>query len=397
LNKLVVELKNTTPLLVGWYTPRRADIRGLRTTEIKGIWRWWARAFIGGALYDEGLLNGVGTNDVLLRPSKKEVECIAKLVGIELGLGLAIARESQASRFTIYVEPLDSITPKDMRDRWRRISLLTIKKSVEGFDASHRFRLNVEWSRDFRYRLTALKILLIALQFTGVGKGSRRGLGSLDVVSISPSLEERDLRSLVREAYDECSELVRRHTKTYGARSSGNKAVELPPLPVVSKRTTSEVPVAEMKVFRDVHRGRFEDVHNFFVRTERCRVLYYSPICHDELRKEKAAWFLGLPRFQKERTQRETGYKAEVERRASPIMLAFHTDKNKFGSGAFVTCFLSGDWPKKIEWHGDHTEKPEKLNINAEAVVNAYKVFSNEFLRYLRGLNVGHQVDAIWP
>lgn len=44
---ITIEVVNSTPLLVGWYDPNLVDPLGLRTTEIKGIWRWWARAIIG--------------------------------------------------------------------------------------------------------------------------------------------------------------------------------------------------------------------------------------------------------------------------------------------------------------------------------------------------------------
>ncbi|HEU97784.1 MAG TPA: CRISPR-associated protein Cmr1, partial [Fervidicoccus fontis] len=72
---LRLKVTNFTPLLVGWYEPNIVDPIGLRPTELKGIWRWWARAFACGVLYDGG------SNPL---PSD-----LVKIVGKDLGLGYA--------------------------------------------------------------------------------------------------------------------------------------------------------------------------------------------------------------------------------------------------------------------------------------------------------------------
>ncbi|MCS7099859.1 MAG: hypothetical protein NZ925_05920, partial [Sulfolobales archaeon] len=123
MNRVEITVVNATPLLVGWYRPELPDPRGLRATEIKGIWRWWARAFVGGALFDLGLLKGSRTKDVLLAPTKDEIECVAKIVGEELGLGMAMGRVSRPSKFSIVVEPLEGPTAerlkKDKLGEWK--------------------------------------------------------------------------------------------------------------------------------------------------------------------------------------------------------------------------------------------------------------------------------------
>jgi CRISPR-associated protein Cmr1 len=65
---LVLEVTNSTPMLTGWYSPELVDPQGLRVTEVKGVWRWWARAVIGGALYDECMLVGECRGGILNRP-----------------------------------------------------------------------------------------------------------------------------------------------------------------------------------------------------------------------------------------------------------------------------------------------------------------------------------------
>jgi CRISPR-associated protein Cmr1 len=47
-----------TPMIVGWFEPGQLDPLGVRATEVKGLWRWWARAFVAGAMYDLGLFEG---------------------------------------------------------------------------------------------------------------------------------------------------------------------------------------------------------------------------------------------------------------------------------------------------------------------------------------------------
>lgn len=403
MGKLVLEVENSTPLLVGWYRPELADPQGIRPTEVKGLWRWWARAFVGGALYDQGLLSGVPSKGVLLKPSKWEVELLAGLVGAELGLGLAVAGRSQASKFSLYVEPLGRVSPTAVGDSWQRVRLLRLgNRRLEGIEAGRRFRLYVEWGKDFKYLGTALKILLVALQFTGLGKGSRRGLGSLDVVSVNQQGidigELRDLKSLVKEVYDEClelvtaSKLVREYADRGRERGPPPTGTALPPLPVVSKSRVLEAPVASMKVLGDVPSARFVDVHNFFVRTERCRVLYGNPKCYDDLRQRYLAWFLGLPR-----SQRGTGYITAVDRRASPVTLALHTSRNKFGGGAFVAVFLSGDWPQQVEWSGGYPRQKIAIQIGTKAIVDACSGFSAEFSSYLSKLGIGQKEVTVWP
>ena len=442
MGKLEIVLENSTPLLVGWYRPELADPRGLRPTEVKGLWRWWARAFLGGVLYDNGILKGRVGSHVLLRPTPNEVKLISKLVGEMLGLGMAIGGESCASKFTLYIEPPKEVSPKDIGkylQKYQRVRLLTLgrrergagseasatssdkvlrggegeEKTIEGLDSGVRFKLHVEWDNERapKYLETALSILLVALQFTGVGKGSRRGLGSLDIISIStkswktPELWNlKDLRKLFDKIYEDCEEIVKdsRLVEKYSLKEKAvsDEGIQLPPFPVVSNKKSvsrepgAKVPVTKAYVVRDADRQMFMKmfmrVHNFFLRSERCSVLYGTPKCRDDLRHNLDAWFLGLPR-----EQRGTGYRTEVSRRASPVLLAFHTDDNLFGKGAFVSVFLSGDWPKKVEWRGGRSGQRLK-RVDGMAIVNAYSVFNKEFLEYLSKIGVGKEMEYVW-
>lgn len=416
LGRVTLELKNSTPMLVGWFDPEEVDPIGLRPSEIKGLWRWWGRAFVSGVLYDNDLLRGEDGREVLRRPLKKEVVLISKIVGEGLGLGMAIERLSLASRFTLYVEPLREIRPQSTGDReneWQRIKLLTIKRRLKYIPVNTSFRLYIEWRRGFKGLETALKILIVSLQFTGVGKGSRRGLGSLDIVSYSTKdlrldLERRSIQELFKEIYEECSQLVNEYVKRESIKSTGEKRT-LPPMPVISREKIAgegfSAPVTEAKIYQNVDVRHFVRVHNFFVRSERCKVLYNNYICDDDLKKNLHAWFLGLPRSQRRSRGDVTGYiiKArDIHRRPSPVTLALHTSSNHFGRGAYIATFLSGDWPRKLEWYRIVSEDSEEIErkeieINDNEILRAYRDFSKEFNEYLNRLRIGQGVTVVWP
>jgi len=78
-SNITIELKLSTPASIGWYNPNIQDPLGLRPAEIKGLWRWWCRTCIAGAMYELGLLKGLSTSDIFLKPSKEEVKAIKLL------------------------------------------------------------------------------------------------------------------------------------------------------------------------------------------------------------------------------------------------------------------------------------------------------------------------------
>ncbi|MEM1560327.1 MAG: type III-B CRISPR module RAMP protein Cmr1 [Ignisphaera sp.] len=391
---LKLKLKNTTPLLVGWHDPYKQDPMGIRATEIKGLWRWWCRAFIAGAMYDQNMLSGKDGEDVHLIPSDEEAEAISCFVGKILGLGYAGKKGAESSRFKLSIQASTNVSGsivKFQRDKvkYQRIRLLTLNKVVEGISQGHEFILSVEKVRE-EYKDAedlALKILIASLQLSGVGKGSRRGLGSLDIVSMKygDALEkdkdmlkgvDNDIGTLIKHVYKKSIEIVnnKKYQEICGIKSikqATNKV--LPPLPAVSKGAFKLYKV-DAKNDRD-----FIQIHQFFVRTERCMVIQGKRICKDEpIRKTHSAWFLGLPREQK-----ATGYiivSKSVVRRASPIFTTYHTSDNVFGPGIFVTVFLSGDWPKQLRWIGDDKQS---ISIDVNKIEEAHETFVKGFKDYL--------------
>jgi CRISPR-associated protein Cmr1 len=399
----VIQVRNTTPLLVGWYEPTKSDPTGLRPSEIKGLWNWWARAFIAGAMYDLGLLHGRKDRDVLLRPRKEEAEAIACIVGKVLGLGYVGEAGSEASRFTMYTELATpgSIAPKRFRDNLQRVRLLSLgDRAVEGYDRGAFFRIVVK-KRVSRYQaeeLTALKILVASLELSGVGKGARRGLGSLDVKP-PDVVRERSIKSLIDDTYKECTEIVERArngrykecARFFEELKGAEQSAILPPLPCMSKKSIEGLSVSQVLLARGVG---FTALHNFFVRAERCRVLTGSTTCNDDLRSALAAWVLGLPRG-RERGER-TGYlirARDVSRRASPIILSYHERFNAYGDGTYITILASGDWPTQLEWTNGAVS--QAINVDFKTLISAYRVAISELESYLKKLNAS--VQRMWP
>jgi hypothetical protein len=92
----------------------------------------------------------------------------------------------------------------------------------------------------------AVKTLVLALQLMGVGKGSRRGLGSLDLTNVLiPRIRlPGNLRDLLDEVHGEAVDVVRRYARECSktmVRSCDKRS--LPPMPVVSKLTSKAVGV----------------------------------------------------------------------------------------------------------------------------------------------------------
>ena len=442
--KIEMEVVNSTPLLPGWYNPELVDPMGLRASEIKGIWRWWARAIIGGALYDNCMLVGESRDKdgIVRKPSRREAELISCLVGKILGLGYVGQKEAESSRFIIRIETLKKEVSRITRDseiarKYQRLNLLTRGKrppvELEYIPPLHskeaperaRFRIIVDRVRSGYADAEdlAAKILILALQLSGVGKGSRRGLGSLDIISLSGITIPDKLKDLLDSVYNDAIKVVNNHVKncpTPPAKLCDKRT--LPPLPVISKTSIQDINInvdingiTGIYVIKSSGKNleqMFCDIHNFFLRSERCKKLYGNPKCYDDLRINRLAWILGLPRRgkkkekeerRKEEREKDTGYKAiGVDRRASPIIISYHSEANMFERNVvFATIMMSGDWPKKIIWLGNEDEEQSSKGEDKEPDIDEVKIASaisiafGEFKGYVN--SAGYTLEKVWP
>ncbi len=382
-----IRVRNSTPLLVGWYRQDKVDPVGIRATEIKGLWRYWARAIIGGVLYDQGYLAGRHRDNICRVPDKYEVKAISCLIGRILGLGYVSEEGSEASRFKLFVEPStqikQSVIPKHHRDL-QGASLLIIKRKTEFIDSGAEFNIRVlkrsvpkQDKYDSLFRSgeeLAIKILVMALQLSGLGKGGRRGLGSLDIISLRGFSTQRSIRDLMSDIYSLASKIIEDpHTReickclTYLKRRSED---HLPPIPIISKRMIrNNINISSISIISQI---TSRDKHNFFLDF------------FDNIRKTNNGWFLGLPWRQKQTGKRDEGSK--ILRRASPIYIAYHEKNNLLGEGVYVTILLSADWPCRIT---------KDITVDEDKIINAYQIVWGELEDYLKKLNA--KKTQVWP
>ncbi|MEB3825695.1 MAG: hypothetical protein LRS47_03400 [Desulfurococcales archaeon] len=177
----------------------------------------------------------------------------------------------------------------------------------------------------------AVLSLIVLFHLGGLGKGSRRGLGSLDIRrwnNVDPSyIDPSNISSTLRRLSVTASNIVSRYP-------AGGSRGELPAIPAIAE-----------DVFR-LFRCKIEN-------PVRAAVEFSRAVLRPQLSIRHGAWILGLPR---------RGYKAGVSRRASPIMFSAHR-----GVG-FISAFYSSDWPNRIR-HGRHiisvTDEEIERHMNA--------------------------------
>jgi len=440
-----LELELETPLFAGGHEPQKLDeLWILRPSEVKGVWRWWARALVAGALYDAGQLKGEGKHGILKAPKPEEAREIAKIVGEEMGLGYADpqGKSSKASSYSLMVKLADTHMKESKKDYKRayeggpltigeikvnlqRLKLLALssrreketalssrpKWKIEYLAPGTRFRLRIEEQLPTRHEAVeaALLALSLALTLGGFGKGGRRGLGCFRIIKAKgPYATLFDKRMSVAERVMRAMNAVRKITRTEAVESERR---ELPPLPSVSARKLTAgytIGNSELRPFHVIEvRGddtiRFlENLHNFFLRGERAKRLLGNPKLPDVLRQNFNAWVLGLPREQQEPKKRqETGYKIEVEdvdRRASPLWLAVHDGI------AYLSVFVSADWPQKLTWRGikkernkeeKEIERTQPIPLDESRIAGAIVTAVEEFANYAE--KCGFRVNFIWP
>jgi len=327
-----LELRLETPLFAGGHDPLKLDeLWFLRPSGIKGVWRWWARALVAGALYDAGQLEGQAKSDILRAPTREEDSKIAEIVGIKMGLGYAgpQAKLSTASKYSLVVDAIGSIDrykriyrggPVQIRET-RRIDLqratllaLGLEKSqgIEYLVPGARFQLKVEEQLEATKEAVeaALSALSLALILSCFGKGGRRGLGCFEV---------RRARGRYAYLFDARVPIAERIWRGINAvrRLIGIKAVEsgqgtLPPLSSVSSRELAggyKVGDHILRLCQVIEvRGEAKprhletllgNLHNFFLRGYRTRKLFGDYCKPDTLRQRYVAWILGLPREQR--------------------------------------------------------------------------------------------------
>jgi CRISPR-associated protein Cmr1 len=437
-----LELQLETPLFAGGHEPLRLDeLWILRPSEIKGVWRWWARALAAGALYDAGQLKGESRErqGLLKAPTRDEANNISKIVGLKMGLGYADPQgmHSTASSYVLITEPIENIkkhhsklrfakdpktgqkhlviydpqTEKELPIGLQRLILLAMghereeRWEAECLTPGARFKLRVEERLpvDRKSAEAALAALSLALTFSGFGKGGRRGLGCFRVVRATG--EYAALFDAGVSVADKVTRAVNAARRVAEVRADESGAGELPPLPLVSARDLVggyAVRGRKLRPFQVIEvRGGdasrlLEELHNFFLRGVRAKKLLGSYREPDALRENWNAWVLGLPREQKKPKQGlETGYAilGVADRRPSPFFLAVHEGV------AYLSVFVSADWPAVLWWRDIDKirgrQRKKKILIDEMRVISAFATAIKEFVDYAE--RSGFEVKFVWP
>jgi CRISPR-associated protein Cmr1 len=373
-----------SPLLAGSYDPAQLDKRFyIRPASLKGLWRWWARAFVAGVLYERGCLHGVEGGGSVLKPTPDEAGAISRIVGIELGLGYAGEKEAMSSRFRLNVRVIrppnswyagrgHSVRVDNRYVNLQRMNLLSLSGRVE-YAVGGDFEISVDYSGTREVFNAGVGILATALTLSGIGKGSRKGLGSLDITKVA-GFDARQIREIIESVRQALARIVR---------NCGNRSPRPPPLPALTNAQLNGAPLAEVYSVS----LPLDHLHNFFLRSQRSKVTQRNYAANDLLRERLEAWVLGLPREQK-----GTGYTFDGDRRASTFMASYHTGRNIFGGTSFLTVLISGDWPSEIKWTGAGSQS---IKLDDDKIIAAYKDALDEFKEYTAKL--GGQIKRVWP
>jgi CRISPR-associated protein Cmr1 len=369
-----IDLTNITPTRIGGYNARpyskELDLpEGLRTSEVKGIWRWWLRATLAGALWDLGK-----------EPNKTTIkEMVNEILG----------STASASKFTL-TSPYAYSAAKKLDDLTKipRMRLILMKRRDESQDefnirsveekylyplgslkATLSLYEHASKPLDWSTRRIALGTLLLALLLHGIGAITRRGFGhfqlevkecvdelrdySGSIKAVNEARREDEMQGALNGLFnkvlqDAKQSLLQRNMLT----GLGPRPSRLPPFPSLS---------SDSRIFRlRIVNVKASDETSLLEKLGEVAMKLGWKRSLGLNKKEVGrvsggvldTWILGLPR-----EVRETGYSVlgHAGRRPSAITLA---PMKKLQQSFLVAVygFLSSDWPiGGLQWRGVET------------------------------------------
>jgi len=392
---LELKLTNESPVLLGGYDTQwerqinRISIsEGLRTQSLKGLWRWWMRAYLAGVMWDEGYTE----------IEKPVIKITDKLLG-------SAAEKGEASK--IKLKTLDESSTGDVIDgksqmarKYARIKFMTMKgreKISYAKTLTSRVILDVRMGIDLKdnEKKFATGSFLTALMLSGLGKASRRGFGTFHFQVENDQTRafteifrgyqienvEETLRRLIKTTYDSAKKLIEKHEYT----EQGGKIPPIPSLTLfkrIDRNPIFELIIAKGKSVDEA----IKDINDFCTRPMRLRKMGMGFRAQDNITKQRVAWVLGLPR-----AQRGTGYFSSVKRRASPFIFSAHSE------WLSASIFLSKDWGEspKLTWKSGRGGRSEREIYIQAGLLKAYSTVKTELQNYLKRL--GYEVVGVVP
>jgi CRISPR type III-B/RAMP module RAMP protein Cmr1 len=369
-----IELTNITHTMIGGYNARAYSkeldlMEGLRTSEVKGTWRWWLRAALAGALWD-----------LQKEPRQTVIRSIVKEI---------MGSTASASKITIaashpYVEGRKAVELRDIP----RMKLISMGKGDEAqehiiytpgsLNAALLIQERAGVKLDRTSRRMAFGTLLLAL-LQGVGAITRRGFGRfqvtissfadelrdyseiIDAINRAGNREEmqRQLEALCSKVLDDVKEKLQGSNmlETIAARSS-----RLPPIPSLSKDSQ----VFKLRVLDVKAREESELLQKLGTASMKVSWKAALGLNTRDIGGVLDTWILGLPR-----EVRKTGYSSTEGRRPSAIMFS---PIRKLEQSFLVAIFgfLSTDWPiDGLQWTSGTRGQYQVANISAARQLSA--------------------------
>ena len=388
-----IKLSNITPIRIGGYNAKPFShalnlMEIPRTQSIKGLWRWWARAILAGAiLHNKGSLpKSIGDID-------KEV---SKLLGS--------TKESSKLFIQITLEPnkISYISSSELKNI-PRVELVTMglkrdweKRIIEKYYKTLSLKVTIGTRKNIEESsndavMFALSSLIISIIFSGIGSITTRGFGKLKINNVESknqklSTEIINLDKLLKELYQKDNE----YDITKKLKDLILVSLEYASRYMSLERRVSDIKISEIPFYPtlllncDPEIFRLETICISKRNSQNILECLGRSVLKMEWKRKKNmpirssgkylhTWVLGLPRYQEltyeedgKRKKQLTGYIIDNEkekRRRSPLGFTILECSN--GLALVMYGFLTSEFSKKLKGYntsilkhiGVHTTK----------------------------------------
>ena len=184
-----IRAKASTPVLLGGYDTRYFHSNlyveePIRTSSIKGLWRWWARSLLNAAISEE---DDICAKSIVI----KDLDTL---------IGMILGSRDERSKYQIVTEILSREGKSRVYEEITDVPRVKLAKLNEHFLLS-----GVTFNIDIYRNGFALKeedefaatSLIMALIFDGIGKATSRGFGRLKFERIESKILSIELKKII--------------------------------------------------------------------------------------------------------------------------------------------------------------------------------------------------------
>jgi len=321
----------------------------IRPSEIKGVWRWWARVILGTVLWNKNYEVDYQILDKI----------ISDLFGSEDSSSKLLLKVNIVSSFEkIKKEDVESFA-KNLKTQMgisSRIDLLSLKSKVKKdikellIEPGLEFELIVTTTSDLSEEEASFAkySLILSLLFSGIGSMLSRGFGKVKVLNIN----DKEIEKILNEIYsgktkDEVkkgienliSQALESAAKYFEKNVEGNEKLmrdlrerksKIPNIPLLDQ---SSFRFEVVKIYRkNIHLDQILFcILSSTMKIEWKSIAKTKTMFHqlkqkeqkDEVKREKGhlyhTWILGLPRKGQDKRGQDTGYISDINRYPSSI------------------------------------------------------------------------------